>query len=208
MDNLDIIIEKYKALRTEELIELARNPHQLELGVIPHLQAELFNRNKKEEAILLSEFLVKRPRAVAELPREELAQMIKERVDSGELLESIKLDLKDKGVDLFDILHVQNKMQDKAIGYLTSLKDEGMNDEEIDEKMKSNFSLTPDETDILKRELKVKGKQNLIIGYTLVISMSILSVVVLSMGGYIGIGGLLLVAIGVWRIIEGHRQRK
>jgi hypothetical protein len=208
MNNLNFIIDNYKRLPTDELIEIAKNPEQLELEIIPHLQSELFNRNRKEEALLLSEYLIKRPKSVAELNKEELSEMIKERVDSGESLESIKLDLKDKGVDLFDILQVQNKLQDKALDYLTSLKEEGVDETEIDEKLKSRFSLDENEADILKRQLKAKGKQNLVIGYTLVIIMGLLSIAALSLGGFIGIGGLLLTAIGVWRIVEGHRQRK
>jgi hypothetical protein len=208
MNNLNHIIENYKRLPTEELIEIAKSPEQLELEIIPHLQSELFNRNKKEEALLLSEYLIKRPKSVAELNKEELTEMIKERVDSGELLESIKLDLKDKGVDLFNLLQVQNQLQGKALDYLTSLKEEGMDEAEIDEKLKSRFSLNENEADVLKRQLRAKGKQNLVIGYTLVIIMGILSIAALSLGGFVGIGGLLLTALGVWRIVEGHRQRK
>ena len=208
MDNLNSIIDNYKRLRTEELIQIAKSPEQLQVEIIPHLQAELFNRNKKEEAILLSEYLVKRPKPLSELSKKELTEMIKERVDSGESLESIKLDLKDNGVDMFDLLETHNQVQGKVFDYLTSLKEDGLNETEIDEKLKSRFSLDENEADVLKRQLRAKGKQNLIIGYSLVIIMGILSILTLGSGGYVGIGGILLIGIGIWRIVEGYRQRK
>jgi len=208
MDNIDLIIENYRQLSTNELLSIAKNPAELRIDIIPHLQSELFNRNKKEEALLLSEFLIKRPKTYAELTKDELSENIKERIDSGESLESIKLDLKENGVNMLDILSNEAQIQNKTFDYLASLKSEGLDDAEIDEKMKSTFSLTENETDVLKRQLKAKGKQNLIIGYSLVIVMSILTIVSLSMGGYVGIGGILAIGIGIWRISEGYRQTK
>jgi hypothetical protein len=208
MDKLDYIIENYKRMRTEELVQIARDPSDLELEIIPHLQAELLNRDKREEALRLSEFLIKRPGPQKELTKKELAESVKERIDSGEPLESIKLDLKDRGIDFFEVMNQENKLKDKTFEYLTSLKEEGLDETEIDQKLKATFGIDESEADILKRELRNKGKQNLIIGYFLVIVVGSLSLLTLGAGFGITIGGMLLTGIGIWRIVEGHQQRK
>lgn len=125
MNNLQFVIGHYKQLRTEELIEIAGDPATLDPEIIPHLQAELLNRDKKEEALRPSEFLVRKPQPQQELSQKELAESIKERIDSGEPLESIQLDLKDRGIDLFAIMNSEAALKDKTFEYLTSLKEQG-----------------------------------------------------------------------------------
>lgn len=208
MHNLDLVIEQYKRLRTEELVHIASDPAALDLAVIPHLQAELLNRDKKEEALQLSSFLVSRPEPAKEISKEELADSIKDRIDAGEPLESIKLDLEDRGIDFFAIMNNEAQLKDKTFEYLTSLKEEGLDDAEIDAKLKKTFGMDETEADILKRELRSRGKQNLVIGYSIVIIVGTLSLLTLGAGIGITIGAILIIAIGIWRIVEGYRQRK
>lgn len=208
MNKLEFIVENYKRLSTEALVEIASDPAALELEIIPHLQSELFNRNRKEEALALSEYLVRRPKALKDFSKSEIREKIRERIDSGEPAESIKLDLKDSGVDLFEVLNDESQLKDKTLEYLTNLKEEGLEDTQIEEKMKTAFGVTETEVDILKKELKQRGMQNLVIGYSLVIIMGLLSLATLGTDHALTIGGVLLFGIGVWRIVEGYRQRR
>lgn len=208
MHNLDLVIGNYKRLRTEELVQIASDPGALELAVIPHLQAELLNRDKKVEALRLSEFLVNRPELQQELTRDELAASIKERVDAGEPLESIKLDLEDRGINFFDIINDESNLKEKTFEYLTSLKEEGLEETEIDQKLNATFGMDEGEADVLKRQLRNRGKQNLIIGYSIVIIIGFISLLLLEAGRSVSIGAILLIGIGIWRIAEGYRQRK
>jgi hypothetical protein len=208
MKNLNFIIENYKGLSTPELLQIASDPSSLEVEVIPHLQAELLNRGKQEEALQLSTYLIQKPKEYKTLSRDELAKIVQDRLDSGEPLESISLDLKDQGINVFDILQNESTLKDKQFDYLVSLKDDGLDESAINEKMKGTFNLTEEEADIINRQLKNKGRYNLIIGYSLVIISVIIILAALGSGGSIGFGAVLLVAIGLWRILEGHRQRK
>lgn len=208
MENLDLIVENYKRLSTEDLVAIAKEPSSLDIQIIPHLQSELFSRNKKEEALELSQFLIQRPKLYTELSKEELREIITSRIESGEPLESIKLDLQDKGIDMLDLLEGETKSKNKVFEYLTSLKEDNLDETEINEKMQSTFGITEDETDVIKRQLRTKGKYNLIIGYTIVIAVTILSIASLTLGGSITIGAILTGGLGIWLISEGHRQRK
>ena len=212
MVNLELILEHYKKLSTPELIKLSKKPDTLEPTIIPHLQMELINRGEKEEALLMSEFLINKHKPVEEvrpkLSQSELLESIKIRVESGENIESIKMDLKHQGLDLFNKLDGEVKLKNMSVEYLESLKNDNLEDDVIDEKMQAAFGISAVENDILKRELRRKGKQNLVIGYS-IIFLSIL-VVGLSFvaGGGVGIGGIVLFASGIWQIVRGHEMRK
>lgn len=218
MVNDEHIKEKYRSLTTGELLEIAKDPGELRVEVIPLLQAELFSRDKKEEALLLSEFLVTRSGSGHYVPEEdrsgiplsnaELAAIIRARLDSGEPAESIKIDLKDKGIEMFDLLDKEAAFERDTSEYLASLKEEGMDESEVKERMNTVFDLTNAETDILNRKLKTRGNQNLIIGYAIVIIIGVLSLYSLVLTGSVTIGAVLLIAIGIWRIAEGYRLKK
>ena len=67
MYDLHLIVDNFKRLPTDELVSIASAPEKLRLEIIPHLQSELFNRERKDEALLLSEFLMDKPRRYREL---------------------------------------------------------------------------------------------------------------------------------------------
>jgi len=52
------------------------------------------------------------------------------------------------------------------------------------------------------------GRQSLILGYSIVGVMGLLVLILLSMGGSISIGAILIIAIGVWRIYAGYEKMK
>lgn len=208
MENLDTIVEKYKSLPSHKLISLAQNPSALRVEVIPHLQAELLNRDLKDEALTLSSFLVNQPKSFKDMTKAELSALINERIDSGEPIDSIKLDLKENGIDFFEILEEETQWKNKTFDYLMYLKEEGDDETTINQKMESAYGVNEEETDELRSQLKSKGRQNLIIGYTIVAVMVIFAIAAFSVGGGIGIGAVLLTGVGVWRIVEGYRQKR
>ncbi|MNE51381.1 hypothetical protein D3C80_1460080 [compost metagenome] len=88
------------------------------------------------------------------------------------------------------------------------LREAGDDETTINQKMESAYGVNEEETDELRSQLKSKGRQNLIIGYTIVVVMVLLAIAAFAVGGGIGIGAVLLIGIGVWRIAEGYRQRR
>ncbi len=207
MLDINFIIENYRRLSTPELLALAKDPSVLNPEVLPHLQEELIKRGKKEEALALTNPVISAPPAGAYLTPEELSQMIRERMESGESIESIRLDLKEKGIDLIELLEEEVRFKEETFEYLTVLKAEKVNEEEIAEKMKDEFGVTEQETEILKLELRTKGKWNLIFGWILVISA--LALLLYDVGNNIvSLRVILILLIGIWRIVTGYRQRR
>ena len=211
MENLDLIIEKYKHLTTEELIDLAKKPGELEREIIPHLQSELLNRDKKEAALSLSNYLINLPVvpvSLKGLTKAELFELIKLRIDSGENIEGIKLDLQDNGYNMLDILNADEELKNQSLNYLTSLKSEGLSEEEIDKKMKATFSVTENESEILKKQLKLKGKQNITIGYSILFVTILVGLLAVGVGGRVSYGLLVGIGSGIWLVALGYNQKK
>lgn len=210
MNDLRNIEENYKRMADEELKHLTRTPQDLRLEVIPILQQELLNRGQNKEAMSLTDFLVKtkeKPR-FSDLTVVELKQLINDRLESGESIESIKLDLKDDGVNIFDVINDDNKLKEKAFDYIAHLKQQGLEEKEIDEKLKETFSIEKEDSEMLKIQLKKSGQQNLVFGYSLTIIALLLIIISLSLGGSVTIGGIIVLTLGIWRIFKGYEQIK
>jgi hypothetical protein len=207
MTDLSLIEDNYKRISTDELINIAKEPELLELEVIPLLQKELFSRNKQEEALALSNFLINGS-SERELTKRELKEQAYERIESGESIDSIRLDLKDKGVDMFDVVYDSNKRTAKILKYLMALKEQDLGETEINEKLQKEFSMTEAEADIVQGDLKAKGRQNQVIGATITLFSGVIVIASIALGGSVGIGGVLLLGLGVWRIAEGAKQRR
>ena len=210
MNNLKDIEDNYARMDTEKLIHITNKPQDLRLDVISILQKELLKRGLNDEAMSITEFLIqsKENPSISDMTEDQLKAFIKERLDSGEPLENVKIDLKEEGINIFDFISDDSKLKEKAFDYLVSLKQKGLQEDEIDEKLMRNLSMDKEETEILKFQLGRKGKQNLIFGYTLLIVGSLVLIFTLGVQGRITIGGLLFLSLGIWRVYVGYEQLK
>lgn len=208
MEDISLVADHYKTLQTAELIEIARDPAGLRPEIIPVLQKELITRNQPDEALLLSDFLLNGPSKLKRLSTEALQQLINQRLGAGEPLESIKIDLQDNGINIFDVINNESKEKNKTFEYMIAMKEQGLNGKELNDKLQETFAIQEEESEILKMQLKKKGQRNMIIGWSIVVIVSIFMLISAGMDRYPGIGAILLFGIGIWRIIEGKRQSK
>lgn len=121
MNNLKLVAEQYQRLSIDELIHIASDPAALDPDAIPLLQKELITRNHPEEALALTQFLLNSSLRLSFLSIEELQKLVFERLESGESIESIKLDLKENGINIFDIMEAGSREREKASDYMLSL---------------------------------------------------------------------------------------
>jgi hypothetical protein len=206
MNDLNEIADNYKGFQTHKLVRLARNPEGLPLELIPVLQKELLSRGEQDEALKLSEYLIEAQRRPEVMSEEEIKVEIEKRLDVGESMESIVLKFRENGVDVFNQLDQESRMQENTFDYILSLKDKGMEEKEIQEKLQQNFSLSEEEVVIVNEKLRTKGRMNLVLGYALTGVIFIFACISISAGGRLpGIGAVIFFGLGVWRIYEGHR---
>ncbi|MDX9855083.1 MAG: hypothetical protein RBS81_14970 [Tenuifilaceae bacterium] len=214
MSNLNDIEAYYQGVSNEKLLQIAQRPQDLRLDAIPLLQKELLGRGMNAEALLITDFLVgvkkdepARPN-YAEMSLYEMQEHVKERLQDGESIESIKLDLRENGVDIFAILNENDNLKESAFEYMTYLKKEGFEEEEIAEKLEENLAIDKSDSEMLKVQIKNSGKQNLTIGYTLAILGSVFILLTLSSTGGFPISAVILIVLGVWRIYVGYERLK
>lgn len=214
MSNLNDIEAYYQGVSNEKLLQIAQRPQDLRLDAIPLLQKELLGRGMNAEALLITDFLVgvkkdesERPN-YAEMSLYEMQEHVKERIQEGESIESIKLDLRENGVDIFAILNENDNLKESAFEYMTYLKKEGFEEEEIAEKLEENLAIDKSDSEMLKVQIKNSGKQNLTIGYTLAILGSVFILLTLSSTGGFPISAVILIVLGVWRIYVGYERLK
>lgn len=205
--NIEAIENYYKEAPTLELLEIAQKPDALRKEIIPVLQRELLGRNEPEAAIRLSEFLVKQNETKPETP-EQIDAYIQKRLDSGDPIENIRIDLKEKGVTSFGILEQNEVKQEAIIDYVSTLKEQGATNDEIKEKLETNLNINPEELKVLQSKMYKKGTLNLVIGYTFVILLGGLGLVTLMVGRGMSIPSIVLIGVGLWRITEGYKLRK
>ncbi len=210
MNNLERFNEIYNKMTPEELTGLTLRPQDLRLEVIPILQQELINRRLNKEAMSLTNFLVstKEKSRFNDLSVDELKQLVKERLESGESIESIKIDLNDDGINVYNLITDEVKLKEKALDYIMHLKEEGLDENEIDTKLQDTLSIGKEDSEMLKVQLRKNGKYNLIFGYSITAILLLVMMVSLSVGGSISIGTIIVLALGVWRIYRGYEQLK
>jgi len=206
MNNLSLVEENYQRLSTDELIRIAEDPASLNPEVIHLLQRELIARNHPEEALALTDFLLNSPLRLSFMSIEELQKVVFERLQSGESIESIKIDLKENGINILDIINAEGKEREKAFDYMLALKNLGLDDTEVKEEMQETFSLDEGDSEVIHAQFKKRGWQNLVIGISIVVIVGLLAIGSMNTRGGIGIGAILIAATGVWRIVVGSRQ--
>jgi hypothetical protein len=210
MYELKDIEDNYKKMTDEYLIDLAKKPQDIRLDILPLLQKELLVRSLNEEAMYITDFLVKSKEEsrYKNMTDAELKKLIAQRIDSGESLESIKIDLKDDGVNIFDIIDKNSKLKNKAIDYLAQLKKEGYQETEIEEKLKETLSIEKIDTLQLRNELKKRGKINLIWGSLITILALLIMSTSFFVGDTITIGSFAFIVLGIWKLHQGYEQLK
>ena len=205
--DLSAIEQNYQAMATEDLIRLSKKPSDLRIEVIPILQNELLNRGKREDAMELSNYLIKTKTSEdIDMSTDEFTNLINERIDSGESVDSIKIDLKEKGINLVDVVIEDEKLRKKAFDLIIDLNKQGLLEKELDKKVMAAFSISQGDVDILKSQLRQRGRNNQVSGYDLVIISIIFMIVFFSIGGYVTITAILALVGGISMIVNGHDQ--
>jgi hypothetical protein len=205
MQHQDLIIENYRRLNDAALREIARKPQQLEPEVLPYLQEELRKRDLHKEAEALMTYLLRNDN-----DGDEQEMTIQERLDAGEPIESIRLDLQERGLDMFSLMKAEEEEQERVAAYIDTLKDQQLTEEEIGEKVKEAFGLEQSDAVEIQKNIKQRGRQNIIVGFVLLL-ISFILLVLINNGVTRAFNGLYVVMLmlsGILIMIRGAGQVK
>ena len=159
---------------------------------------------------MLSEYLIatNQKANIARLSNEELRQYINQRLEQGEPLDAIRLDLKENDINIFDIIAAENQQRNDAFDYITDLKQKGYEEYEVDGKIRDKYDLKQDDIDNLRLERNRSGKLNLIFGILIIIVAVIFISYAAEQGGRRYIGAIGLLVLGVWQVYTGYQKMK
>jgi hypothetical protein len=193
---------------TEELLSIAQKPDEIAPEIISILQNELINRDEFEVAYNLRSQAPTVEKPLSELTETEIAEVVRERVNLGESIESIQMDFKSQGVDIFNFMNQEAESLEEKYKYIVSLRKEGLDEEEITQRVQDEFDIDENENEVLKIELKQKGTRNIKIGYTLIFVSIILALLFTILMPLPLLWPILLFVSGLGLISKGYQQVK
>ena len=207
MFSIEDVIKRYQQASDKELIEVSKSPEKLRKDLIPALQKELLSRGLQDEALSLTDFLAGDYNSLKNLSNKELRDHINERIANGESLESIKTNLAEYDINLLEMLDFEMQSKEKAIDYVNTLQNQDLDDAEIDQKLKENLNLRQEDIDTIKESAKSRNRRSTITGYVFLVFGMIFLFLGVATGAKIGIGSIVLIAVGIWKIYEGSKGK-
>ncbi len=207
MENpIQLLINHYKQLSTDELLKIAKNPEKIAPETISIIQNELISRDEFEVAYNLKSHVPTLEKPLSELTEIEISEIVIERINLGESIESIQMDLKSKGVNILDFMNEEVDSLQVKYKYILSLREEGLDEEEISQKVKQEFDINEIEDEELKIELRKKGSRNIKIGYLLIIISIIVTLVNIALDQVVFAFPLITFVVAIGLIIKGKQQ--
>ncbi|HEX2627356.1 MAG TPA: hypothetical protein VHM26_00035 [Chitinophagaceae bacterium] len=163
------IIEKYKKLHVDELVQLSAAPAELREDVLPFLQQELIQRGRTTEAQALADWIAfggdkqEQEELQVNMNIDQWIKEAKRRAENEEAsLEEIVKEADEHGGGTLDELKKQGWYQEAYVDYIKDLRSRGLTDEQINEKMGIAFSLA--DADKHHKNLKRNGAITIIAG--------------------------------------------
>jgi hypothetical protein len=160
------IIEKYKRLHIDELVELAASPGELRDDVLPFLHQELIQRGRTTEAQAIADWITNGGnKEVKEAQYDGTAEWVKEakrRANDEEPLSDIVKEAAARSEETLTELKKQGWYQEAYVDYIKELRNDGLTDEQINEKLGIGFSL--EDANKYRRRLRRNGTIAIIAG--------------------------------------------
>jgi len=195
--NIEQIKLYYSKMDIDQLEKLVDEIAGLRKVAIPILKAELEKRNELSllDKINQYENLLKLK------DKTVLDQHVKERLDSGEPMESIVFDLKNKGIDLVSLAYDKEIKIQKISDEIIEMKSEAYKRPKVKRRIIKKHELDEKEYNEIEDRIKSKSKYNFILGYLLVILGVIFIILSHSRKGIVPFiliitGGLKLITLG------------
>lgn len=207
MHTRDFFYENYKNHPDPVLKRIAGEYNKLTPQAQEALRDVLRERKLDE---LLSSFEVKEKEQIslAHLSADEVRVLINSRLGQGENIESIKSDLRDRGVNIYKMSIEESRSEENIDRRFMELQAEGKTKEQIDRKLKEEFKLSEEQANKIPERMRSNGSGLIGAGLLLlIVGLPFLAVTFQTPGrhniGYIVVG----VGSGLGFLILGIRKR-
>jgi hypothetical protein len=146
--------------------------------------------------------------SLAHLNADEIRAIINRRLDSGEKLESIKVDLQSRGVDLLTVIAEEGEKTEAIDERLIELQSQGKTEEEIAQQLKKEFGISKEDAAQLPEQVKSRGAGLIAAGVLILIIAIPYAAVMLQNAEHMNRYFLALIPAGIVLVIAGWRRKK
>lgn len=169
---------------------------------------DVLRERKMDELLATLEVKEEKKNNLSHLSADEVRVLINSRLEHGENIESIKVDLRDRGVNIYKMSLEESRSEENIDRRFMELQSEGKTKEQIDQKLKEEFKLSGTQTDKIPERMRSNGSGLIGAGLLLlIIGLPFLAVTFQTPGrhniGYIVVG----VGTGIGFLILGIRKR-
>lgn len=203
MNDLKTFELRYKELSDSKLLQLWNERNTLKPELVPVLKNVLLERKlniieseKEDKDVIQIDY--------SDLSYKELQEYVTERLQTGESIESIKIDLADHGINVMDIFNRESEKNENVYNLLAESRINNADDVYVNRKLKEEYGIEENEIPEYKQQMRSRAKSYITIGGILVfISVILLGIIVATdsqgMWGILALlgGGILLLSKGL-----------
>lgn len=146
--------------------------------------------------------------SLAHLSADEIRAIINRRLDSGEKLESIKVDLQSRGVDLLKVIAEEGEKTEAIDERLVEMQSQGKTEEEIAQQLKKEFGISKEEAAQLPEQVKSRGAGLIAAGVLMLVIAVPYAAVMLQNAEHMNAYFLALIPAGLGLVIAGWRRKR
>ena len=202
--DLEQIEANYAKMETNKLLRLFSERKDLRKEVIPILQKELEKRGQATAVLQINESKQEKVKFenVADIDAH-----VNERLARGEMMESIVDDLNNKGVDLLSLALETSLKKEYITDEIFEMEHKGLTNAQIKKEINNKHVLKENEIEELQRRIRIKSKNNLIVGVLSIIGGILYLILGLSAGRlhFLSLG---LIFFGISKLFLSNRQKR
>ena len=166
MHSRDFFYDNYKGHPESVLKRIAGDYAKLTPEAQQALRDVLTERNMTEQLGTLDAADAKK-KSLAHLSSDEVRALVNKRLDNGENIESIKIDLRDKGVNIIHLSTKEHEKEELIDERFIALQKEGKSKAEIDEHLRKEFNLSEKQSREIPEKLRSNGSWLIVVGAVL-----------------------------------------
>jgi hypothetical protein len=199
---------KYSTIPTGDLIKLLPDIADMTIDDLVPLKEELEKSGMYDEAETVSEHLNFLNDQHESGSSEAFDKQLDKRLERGESLDNIKYEIKKKGIDIIEYASEEQVKKDTLFNYMSQLKEEGLTDREINERLIEEHHIENSEGNSLMNELHAKGVRNVRTGIILIITGFVFGIILFAFGNRISIGAIGIFIAGILKLNSGIKQKQ
>lgn len=145
---------------------------------------------------------------LSQLTKDAVRRLINARLTAGENIDRVKMDLRDKGVDIFQFAMVESNEEEQIDERMISLQKEGKSKIEIESAIRKEYNRTPEAVKAQQERMQANGAWFIIVGAVILLITLPLAAVIIQSSEHYDAKLLLGIPAGIGLLVIGIRKRR